>query len=76
MCTLRCGKVSFKERLITVYGKGAKERIVPLGNVSIYFLKKYMEICPYKSQYIFVDRYGNMLTCNSIKVLIHKLAKQ
>ena len=76
VCGLRCNKTSFENKRMTVYGKGSKERVVPLGNVSIYFLKKYMELCPYKSQYVFVDRYGAELTCNSVKILVYKIAKQ
>lgn len=76
VCSLKCSRTLFPEKRMTVYGKGNKERIVPLGNVSIYFLKKYLALCPFKSKYVFVDRRGNSITCNTVKMLIYKISKK
>ena len=38
-------------------------------------MKEYRELCPYESDYVFVDRYGNSITNNAIKKLVQKLKK-
>ena len=76
VCTLRRDLVSFEKRYMVVQGKGDKERVVPLGLFSMELLQKYLEECPYKSKYIFVNRFGDMLTRNAVKILVGKLQKE
>lgn len=40
---LKCGTVSFEEGLIRVFGKGSKERLVPVGNLALNSLRIYLE---------------------------------
>lgn len=39
---LTLGSVNFDENVIRAYGKGSKERIVPIGRTAVNFLKKYL----------------------------------
>ncbi|MBO5725327.1 MAG: site-specific tyrosine recombinase XerD [Lentisphaeria bacterium] len=39
---LTMGSINFDENVIRAYGKGSKERIVPIGRTAVNFLKKYL----------------------------------
>lgn len=67
LLALEKGKVNFKKAIITVFGKGAKERKVPLGDFAIEYIQKYIEEVRYKnpgkdSKYLFLNRYGNPIS--------------
>lgn len=74
--TLRRDLISYERQYMVVRGKGDKERVVPLGKFSMELIKKYLEACPYQSKYLFVNRYGDMLSRNAIKILVSRLAKE
>ncbi|MDR2459999.1 MAG: site-specific tyrosine recombinase XerD [Deltaproteobacteria bacterium] len=40
---LTLGQISLSESYLRVRGKGAKDRIVPIGEVALHFLKRYLE---------------------------------
>ena len=67
LLALERGKVNIKKAIITVFGKGAKERKVPLGDFAIEYIKKYIEEVrdrnPGKdSKYLFLSKYGEPLS--------------
>lgn len=74
VCTLELSRVSFTDRNMVVHGKGNKERTVPLGALTSRFMKQYLELCPYKSKMVFVNRRGKPLTNNAVKLLITRLS--
>lgn len=74
VCNLKRGKIDFSNNRMVVYGKGNKERIVPLGKHAIYFMRLYMDTCPFENEYLFVNRRGCPLTCNAVKLFVSKLA--
>lgn len=75
-CTIERELVSLINRYVVVHGKGDKERVVPLGMYSIDLIQQYLEICPFKSKYLFVNRYGKPLTTNAVKQLVNKLSHE
>lgn len=74
VCTLRRSKISYADNRMVVRGKGDKERTVPLGSLTVYFMKEYTANCPYNSDILFVSRRGAPLTGNAVKLMVSKLA--
>lgn len=71
---LNVAKISYTDNRMTVYGKGDKESIVPLGKLTKQFMLEYIAKCPYMLDTVFVNRRGQPLTGNAVKVLISKLS--
>lgn len=76
VCSLERSKVIFSEKRMTVCGKGLKDRTVPLGSLAAHYMKDYLSLCPFRSDKVFVNRYGNVLTCNAVKLLISRISSQ
>lgn len=74
VCTLERSRVTYSENRMVVYGKGNKERTVPLGALTAQYMKAYLANCPYTSDKVFVNRHGKPLTCNAVKLLVSKLS--
>ena len=58
LCSLKIQDVNFYEKEAKVLGKGSKERMVYFNDTSIFYLKKYLEICPaelHKNDILFVS---------------------
>lgn len=69
--------VDFQRRTINVHGKGEKDRVVPLGNISAAYIKRYMSLCSVSfnpRDYLFVTRDSSPLTTNTVKLMVTKLA--
>lgn len=73
--SLRWDNVYMESNYINVFGKGDKERIVPLGTMSKRFLEEYSKKCPFLSKTVFVNRCGDDITNNAIKLFVSKYAK-
>ncbi|HNX15778.1 MAG TPA: tyrosine recombinase [Bacilli bacterium] len=64
---LERGKANLKNGIVTVLGKGAKERKVPLGDYAIECIARYLDEVRCKNQgrdskYLFLNRYGKPLS--------------
>ena len=64
---LERSRVNLKKAIITVYGKGSKERKVPLGDFAIEYIQKYIEEVRCKNpgkdtKYLFLNRYGKPIS--------------
>ena len=67
LLALERSRVNFKKAIITIFGKGAKERKVPLGDFAIEYIQKYCDEVRCKnpgsdSKYLFLNRYGEPLS--------------
>ncbi len=79
LCSLKPLDIDFESSNILIYGKGAKERIIQLGNqevISALILyqetfKKDIEICGY----FFVNRLQHKLSDQSVRFMINHYAK-
>lgn len=82
--TLQLKNLNMSANTIKVLGKGDKERIVPIGNFTLQLLQLYLDLTdkhklrttPEKQQYLLLDRYGDPITENAVKLMIHKKADQ
>ena len=73
--SLLWNNVYLDDNCINVFGKGNKERIVPLGRLSKHYLLRYRLSCPFSSDFVFVTRSGNPITDNAIKLFMSKYGK-
>lgn len=76
VCSLELSRVSLADNTMVVLGKGNKERTVPLGVLAKCYMKEYLALCPFSSKKVFVNRRGDPLTCNAVKLLISKLSAE
>lgn len=65
----------FDRNVLSVHGKGNKDRYVPFGKFTLDLINKYLVLCPFVTDYFFCDRYGKSITCNLIKKFMFKLQR-
>lgn len=74
VCSLLLSGIDRKRMILQVTGKGAKDRLVPLGKLALDFLDDYLSICPYTdTNYVFLDRLGNPISTNAVKLFVNRL---
>lgn len=76
ICCLKRCNLFFDQCRMKVLGKGSKERIVPLGNLSQRILQYYLSLCPFDRENVFLGYHGDDLTCNAVKSMTYDLQKQ
>lgn len=78
LCSLHANDVNLYERTILIYGKGAKERMIQLGNDDvIHILMEYQNTFHnqiHMCSYFFVNQNGSPLSDQSIRRMINKYA--
>lgn len=78
LINLTISNVLFEEDLIRVVGKGNKERIIPVGEIAMHFLKIYIEdyrnslLKNKHSEYLFLNNFGNKITRQGFFKIIKK----
>lgn len=74
ICCLLTNNLDRSRMVMKVTGKGAKDRIVPLGNFALALLDDYFSQCPYKDKpYVFCTRRGQALTNNAVRLFVNRL---
>ncbi|MEY8379601.1 tyrosine-type recombinase/integrase [Ileibacterium valens] len=78
LCTLKLNDVHLKQRQIKVFGKGSKERIVPLNDVCIEKMQEYLNFSRSQSRdpHFFLNMKGNPLNRQYVDRLIKKKCVQ
>lgn len=81
VCSINVSDYDFRQNSIKVYGKGDKERLVPVGQITRYYMKKYLTELPkyitdQKPVAMFVNRDGKRLTRNTVKLLVQKMSNR
>ena len=82
MCNLLVNDINLSEKYVRCFGKGSKERIVPLGNIAINYLKIYIEEYRNKliknslTQYLFLNNHGNKMTRQGFEFILKNIAKE
>lgn len=67
------------EGLVTVMGKGLRERIVPVGEVALEYLRKYLKFkleFGISNKALFVNKYGKRLSVRMVRKIISSLLKR
>lgn len=74
--------VGLREGLVRIVGKGDKERLVPLGDIAVEWLERYLRearpaiLAGRTSEYVFVTRFGTGMTRQMFWHLIKKYAME
>ncbi|MFA7418851.1 MAG: site-specific tyrosine recombinase XerD [Melioribacteraceae bacterium] len=83
LINLKINDIYFEEEVVRVFGKGSKERIVPIGSSAIYWMKEYLtktrpifEKKDKSSGIIFLNRRGTKLSRMSIWKIVDRYAKE
>jgi len=82
LINLRLQDIDFDEELIRFIGKGDKERITPVGRNGLLYLNKYIRTSRYKierehkSDYVFLNKYGNKITRQGFWKILKKYARR
>ena len=78
LCSLRQSDVDLAQQCVRIFGKGAKERLVQLGNDAVLTaLKRYKAAYANElaaSPFFFVNRCGHRLSEQSVRLLLNKYA--
>ena len=78
---LKLNNVDFTDEIIRVIGKGSKERIIPLGDEALKYLKLYINqyrnliLKTKTSDYLFINNFGNKITRQGFFKIIKKECK-
>ncbi len=81
LVNLKLQDIDFSEDLIRTFGKGSKERVIPMGDYASLYLKKY--IYDYRSlmlkkrpcEYVFLNNHGLGLTRQAYFKIIKEIAR-
>ncbi|PXX75832.1 tyrosine-type recombinase/integrase [Dielma fastidiosa] len=80
LCNLRINNVNLKEGYVRIYGKGAKERILQIGNQQVMdSLNLYRKLFAEElntSLYFFINKLGNRLSEQSVRLVINRYEHQ
>lgn len=81
LCSLRYEDAHIEEGYLKVLGKGAKERVVPIGALAQKVLWRYLfhfrpEPLGQAHNYLFLTLDGNLLQTNAIKLLLKRWGKR
>ena len=81
LLSLKLKQINFEHGVISVIGKGNKQRKVPAGDFALDYVKKYISTARKKnpgshSEYLFLNRYGKPLSRQYFFLQIKKYAEQ
>ena len=72
--------IDFESDLVRIIGKGSKERVVPLGDYAIYYIKKYYDeyrgffLIKGEKDYLFLNNHGEVMSRQGFFKMIKNLA--
>lgn len=82
LCDMKTGEISFENRVVRVFGKGKKERMVPIGERALAAVKKYLSYRrdlssgKRQSDFLFISRLGKRLSRVSVWSIVRRLARR
>ena len=75
LCDLNVGDLDVWSGLVRVFGKGGRERLVPVGRTALSRLRAYMDARPAAAQKrgaLFVNPRGGRLSTTSARAIVHR----
>ena len=75
ICNLQRIDINRQSYTMKILGKGNKERVVPYGKIAQHYMELYDKLCPFKESYFFVNKEGEPLTTNAVKLFVQKISK-
>lgn len=82
LVNLKLNNINFDQEYLKTMGKGSKERIVPIGEYAMYYLKYYIDnyrndfLRDKESEYIFLSNQSKKMTRQTFFLLLKKIAKK
>ncbi|MBE6112831.1 MAG: site-specific tyrosine recombinase XerD [Peptococcaceae bacterium] len=82
LITLRLSDISFEMAYVRCFGKGAKERVIPLGKYALQALERYIDVCRpkvmnnWQTDILFLNKSGNGLTRQGFWKIIKKYGQE
>ena len=82
LINLKLQDVDLINEVVRVFGKGSKERIVPLGEIAVISLKEYISkyrplmLKQYNNNYLFLNNHGNNMTRQGFFKIIKSIGKE
>lgn len=80
LCNIKRKEIDLEERTLLIFGKGAKERMLQIGNDSVLMiLKKYRSLFKEElkdSEYFFLNKHKERFSEQSVRILLAKLEKE
>lgn len=72
LCSLRMEDVDFISGVIKVFGKGKKERLVPIGDRAVMAIRLYIEKRKVQSQAVFLNKSGKRISTRGARNIVDK----
>lgn len=81
LVNLTIHSIDLENCIIRLIGKGSKERIIPLGDYTIYYLKEYLKVRNdffknNKNDYLFLNNHGNCITRQGFFKILKNLLEE
>jgi tyrosine recombinase XerC len=81
LVSLNIGDIDIVANTVRIFGKGSKERIVPIGRNLIKILKSYLSVRnefrpKLNNRALFLNRYGERISARSVQLLVAKRLSQ
>ena len=82
LINLKLQDIDLINEVVRVFGKGSKERVVPLGEIAVISLKEYISkyrplmLKQYNNDYLFLNNHGNNMTRQGFFKIIKSIAKE
>jgi integrase/recombinase XerD len=79
---LKIEDIDFKNEYMKVFGKGSKERLVPIGKTALNYLKNYISgVRPFfngasKYREVFLGYHGTPLQCGGVENMLKELSEK
>lgn len=82
LVSLKLQDVDLTEEIVRIFGKGSKERVVPIGEIATESLKEYITkhrplmLKKYNNEYLFLNNHGNNMTRQGFFKIIKSIANE